>query len=142
MSRIFSDCGRPCSNDRCGFHAGFDEMNVCAVTSWHVDVDRHGVAGHRATTQQTSDNLLLGPEPTYIQAVIPAVCDRKQQETKMWADAQRDGRPVEYRLRRLRKFRNPIPSTTPRSLADGRCSTGWPEKIWHRYFVRLNCTKY
>jgi len=36
----------------------------------------------------------------------------------MLADAQRDGRPAEYRWRRLRKFRN----TTAQSLADGRCS--------------------
>jgi len=41
----------------------------------------------------------------------------------MWADAQRDGRPVEYRWRPLRKFRNSIPCTTPQSLADGRCSS-------------------
>jgi len=27
----------------------------------------------------------------------------------MWADAQRDGRPAEYRWRYLRKFRNSIP---------------------------------
>ena len=33
----------------------------------------------------------------------------KQVITRMWADAQRDGRPAEYRWRRLRKFRNSIP---------------------------------
>ena len=38
--------------------------------------------------------------------------------TRMWADAQRDGRPAEYRWRHLRKFRNSIPCTTPQSLAD------------------------
>jgi len=38
--------------------------------------------------------------------------------TRMWADAQRDSRPPEYRWRRLRKFRNSIPCTTPQSLAD------------------------
>jgi len=43
--------------------------------------------------------------------------------TRMWADAQRDGRPAEYRWRPLRKFRNSIPCTMPRSLADvGRWS--------------------
>ena len=36
----------------------------------------------------------------------------------MWADAQLDGRPAEYRGRRLRKFRNSIPYITPQSLAD------------------------
>ena len=36
----------------------------------------------------------------------------------MWADAQRDGRPTEYRWRPLQKFRNSIPCTTPQSLAD------------------------
>jgi len=30
----------------------------------------------------------------------------------MWADAQRDGRPAEYRWRPLRKFRNSIPCTS------------------------------
>jgi len=39
--------------------------------------------------------------------------------TRMWADAQRDGRPAEWRL--LRKIRNSIPCTTPQSLADARC---------------------
>jgi len=42
-------------------------------------------------------------------------------KTRMWADAQRDGRPAEYKWRRLRKFRNSIPCTTPQSLADARC---------------------
>ena len=36
----------------------------------------------------------------------------------MWADAPSDGRPAEYRWRRLRKFRNSIPCITPQSLAD------------------------
>jgi len=31
--------------------------------------------------------------------------------TRMWADAQRDGRPAEHRWRTLRKFRNSIPCT-------------------------------
>ena len=35
----------------------------------------------------------------------------------MWADPQSDGRPAEYRWRRLRKFRNSIPCTTPQTLA-------------------------
>jgi len=34
----------------------------------------------------------------------------------MWSDAQRDGRPAEYRS--LRKFRNSIPCTMPQSLDD------------------------
>jgi len=38
----------------------------------------------------------------------------------MWADAQRDT-PAEYRWRRLRKFRNAIPCTTPQSTADACC---------------------
>jgi len=42
----------------------------------------------------------------------------------MWADAQRDGRPAEYIWwRRLRKFRNSIPCTTPQTLADAHCSS-------------------
>jgi len=36
----------------------------------------------------------------------------------MWADAQRDGRPAEYRWRPVRKFHNSIPCTMPQSLAD------------------------
>jgi len=36
----------------------------------------------------------------------------------MWADAQRDGRPAEYRWLPLRKFRNSIHCTTQQSLAD------------------------
>jgi len=39
-------------------------------------------------------------------------------KTRMWADAQRDGRSAEYRWRPLRKFRSSIPCTTPQSLAD------------------------
>ena len=38
--------------------------------------------------------------------------------TRMWADAQRDGRPAEYRWRPLWKFRNSITCTTPQTLAD------------------------
>jgi len=45
----------------------------------------------------------------------------KQTITRMWASAQRDGRPAEYRWHRLRKFRNSILCTTPQSLADARC---------------------
>jgi len=41
----------------------------------------------------------------------------------MWVNAQRDGRPAEYRCRPLRKFRNSIPCTTPQTLADARCWT-------------------
>ena len=41
--------------------------------------------------------------------------------TRMWADAQRDGRPAEHRWRPLRKFRSSIPCTTPQTLADARC---------------------
>jgi len=42
-------------------------------------------------------------------------------KTRMWADAQCDGRPAEYRWCRLRKFRNSIPCTKPQSLADACC---------------------
>jgi len=43
---------------------------------------------------------------------------RPKKETRMWVDAQRDGRPAEYRWRCVRKFRNSIPCTTPQTLAD------------------------
>jgi len=42
-------------------------------------------------------------------------------ELEMWANAQRDGHPAEYRWRALQKFRNSIPGTTPQSLANARC---------------------
>jgi len=41
----------------------------------------------------------------------------------MWADAQRDGRPAEYRWLPLRKFRNSIPCTMPQGLADAHYLT-------------------
>jgi len=34
-------------------------------------------------------------------------------KTRIWADAQRDGRSAEYRWRPLQKFRNSIPCTSP-----------------------------
>ena len=40
---------------------------------------------------------------------------------EMRADAQRDGRPAEYRRRPLRQFRNSIPCTTPQIMADACC---------------------
>jgi len=39
----------------------------------------------------------------------------------MWATAQCDGRPAEYRWRPLRKFRNSIPYTMLHSLVEARC---------------------
>jgi len=39
----------------------------------------------------------------------------------MWADAQRDGCPAEYRWCPLCEFRNSIPCTTSQSLADAHC---------------------
>jgi len=49
---------------------------------------------------------------------------QRQTLTRMWADAQRDGCPAEYRWRPMLKFRNSIPCTTPQSLADAcvQCS--------------------
>jgi len=44
----------------------------------------------------------------------------RKMTTRMWADAQRDGRPAEYMWRPLRQFRNFIPCTTPQNLADAR----------------------
>jgi len=39
----------------------------------------------------------------------------------MWADAQRDGRPAEYRWHLLQKFSDSIPCIMPQSLANARC---------------------
>jgi len=41
--------------------------------------------------------------------------------TRMWADAQRDGRPAEYRWRPLLKFGNSVNCTASQSLADASC---------------------
>jgi len=46
--------------------------------------------------------------------------------TRMWAYAQSDGRPAEYRWRPLRKFRNSITCTTPQSLAGLTPAVGVP----------------
>jgi len=43
--------------------------------------------------------------------------------TRLWADAQRDGRPAEYRWHPLRKFRNYMLCTTPQTLAEAQCSS-------------------
>jgi len=43
--------------------------------------------------------------------------------TRMWANAQRDGRPAKYRWRPLRKFCMSIPGTMPQTLADARRSS-------------------
>ena len=39
---------------------------------------------------------------------------------RMWADAQRDGRPAEYSCHPLQNFRNYIPCSMPQNLADAR----------------------
>jgi len=46
----------------------------------------------------------------------------------MWADAQRDGRPAEYRWRPLREFRNFVPCIPCR-------------KLWLTPTARLPCSK-
>ena len=46
----------------------------------------------------------------------------------MWANAQRDGHPAEYRWRPLRKFRNSIPCTVP-------C-----RKVWLTPAARVPCS--
>jgi len=47
----------------------------------------------------------------------------------MWADAQRDGRPAECRWRRLQKFHNSIPCTTPQSLADPAAGVSYSNAV-------------
>jgi len=46
---------------------------------------------------------------------------KEENKTTVWADAQRDGHPAEYRWRFLAKFRNSIPCTALQSLTDIRC---------------------
>ena len=56
-------------------------------------------------------------------------CSERSSKTRMWADAQRDGRLAEYIWRPLRKFRNSIPCTTPQSLAEAGC---WSANILYK----------
>jgi len=58
---------------------------------------------------------------------------QKVYPTTMWADAQRDGCPAEYRWCPLRKFRNSIPCTMPQALADACC---WSAMQWHCQYMR------
>ena len=55
-----------------------------------------------------------------IHITLSYICmpERLTVTTRMWADAQRDDRPAEYRWRPLRKFGNSIPCATPQSLAN------------------------
>jgi len=69
----------------------------------------------------------------FLQATCPSCCpsnsvkalkaygQKKNDKTRMWANAQRDGHPAKYRWRPLQKFCNSIPCTMLQSLADARC---------------------
>jgi len=61
----------------------------------------------------------------------------------MWTDAHRDGRQAEHRWRRLRKFRNSIPCTTPQSLTDTHCSNIGERKTWTQseFYTGQNSTR-
>jgi len=61
-------------------------------------------------------------EPTFASTVASCI-HHVGEETRMWANAQRDGRPAEYRWCPQRKFCDFIACTTPKNLADGRCSS-------------------
>ena len=52
----------------------------------------------------------------HIQSPTAEIRRGKKKELELWANAQRDGHPAEYRWRRLRKFRNSIPSTMRRKV--------------------------
>ena len=54
-------------------------------------------------------NNMMFSSPWY--AILRLYAHLIYSTTRMWADAQRDGRPGECRWRRLRKFRNSIPCT-------------------------------
>jgi len=74
----------------------------------------------------------LETQAEHARRVLPPL--RKYASTRMWADAQRDGRPDKYRWRPLRNFRNSIPCSTPQSLAEAGC---WSSRavtlpIWER----------
>ena len=53
----------------------------------------------------------------------------------MWADAQRDGRPAEYRWRPLQKFRNSTPQSLAHPAAGVPCSNA--ATIWENENARL-----
>jgi len=76
----------------------------------------------------TASNILR----TVWRLPVPDLCSHTNPKTyllklEMWPDAQRDGRPAEYRWRPVRKFHNSIPCTTPQSLANTRC---WSTVQW------------
>jgi len=64
---------------------------------------------------------------------IVVYTDAAFNELERWANAQRDGRPAEYRWRRLRKFRNSIPCTTPQSLANAGCWSTVQKRCQYMY---------
>jgi len=84
----------------------------------------HGTAfmAHSQAAARHADGRgdLFGAKPTV--TVDIQTEHRNFSQTRMWADAQRDGCPNEYRWRPLRKFHNSISCSTPQTLADGRCS--------------------
>jgi len=59
--------------------------------------------------------------PSQSLGILPVLKKLNQTQTRMWADAQGDGRPPKYRWHPLQNFSNSIPCTTPQSLADARC---------------------
>ena len=60
---------------------------------------------------------------------------KKKERTRMWADAQRDGRPAEYRWRRVWTFRYSIPCTPPQRLADAHWSSA-VQYLFHDLLLR------
>jgi len=78
---------------------------------------------HEVSTPQGRQQIMLTTHGTH-EVRTNLVCKSHHsaiRSTKMWADAQRDGRPAEYRWPLCESSVNSIPCTTPQSLADIRC---------------------
>jgi len=81
-----------------------------------------GTEGNRYATQPHQQNAYHRlPKNQFSFIINEAHLNDDIRKTRMWADAQRDGGPAEYRWRPLRKFRNSSPCTILQSLADARC---------------------
>ena len=111
------------------FHAKFhlDRFIVSLLKGGKLQIWPHLQLQHTAClaawdkVQRHQDHEFERPngDLAFTKFTVLTVTDKRKLET--WADAQGDGRPAEYRWRRLRKFRNSIPCTTLQSLADVRC---------------------
>jgi len=96
-----------------------DERELFTTTSFSL-IFKCSNSRHRATLLKAFITYVR-PRLEYATPTVLSMFCQRYNQSRMWANAQRNGRPAEYRWRPLRKFANSIPCTTPQSLADGRC---------------------